>query len=125
MTESFTFRKEVLAKYDEETYEAFMEVFDSMPIAALVGQRYLAVHGGLSPALTKLEDIDKPTRMKEPPFEGLLCDLMWADPCPDDEAHLMGEFTHNSERDCSVFFGKQAANKFLEANGLISVLRGH
>lgn len=102
-----------------------MEVFDAMPIAALVGQRYLALHGGISPSLAKLEDIDKPIRMKEPPFEGLLCDLMWADPSPDDEAHMMPDFSHNSDRDCSVFFGKQAANKFLEANSLISILRGH
>jgi hypothetical protein len=36
MTEHFTFRKEVLAKYDEETYELFMEAFDSMPVAAIV-----------------------------------------------------------------------------------------
>lgn len=91
-----------------------MEVFDAMPIAALVGQRYLAVHGGISPALKKLEDIDKPKRHKEPPFEGLVCDLMWADPCPDSEAHMVPEFTHNTERDCSVFFGKDAACSFLE-----------
>jgi serine/threonine-protein phosphatase 2B catalytic subunit len=50
---------------------------------------------------------------------------MWADPTPDDNVHLMQEFTHNTERDCSVYFGKVAANKFLEANSLISILRGH
>lgn len=59
MTENFTFRKEVIQKYDEETYDMFMECFDSMPVAGLVGEKYLAVHGGISPLLTHLADINK------------------------------------------------------------------
>lgn len=125
MTESFTFRKEVLGKYDEETYDLFMDVFDSMPVAALVAQRYLAVHGGISPSLNKLEEIDRPQRFKEAPFEGLFCDLIWADPTPDEEAHMIPEFSPNSDRDCSVYYGKQAASQFLNNNSLISILRAH
>lgn len=36
MTEAFTFREEVLDRYDTEVYDMFMEVFDALPIAALV-----------------------------------------------------------------------------------------
>lgn len=54
MTETFTFRREALDKYDEEIYELFMEAFDSMPVAAHVANRYLAVHGGISPLLTDI-----------------------------------------------------------------------
>lgn len=63
MTETFTFRNEVLQKYDEETYELFMEAFDSMPVAAHVANRYLAVHGGISPLLSDLTQIDKENRL--------------------------------------------------------------
>jgi serine/threonine-protein phosphatase 2B catalytic subunit len=63
MTSSFTFRYEVISKYDEETYELFMELFDNLPIAALVGDKYLAVHGGIGPELSKIKminsDIDR------------------------------------------------------------------
>jgi serine/threonine-protein phosphatase 2B catalytic subunit len=55
MTENFTFRTEVITEYDEETYNLFMECFDNMPIAAIVGGKYLAMHGGISPELTKLD----------------------------------------------------------------------
>jgi serine/threonine-protein phosphatase 2B catalytic subunit len=55
MTESFTFREEVLDRYDLEVYDLFMEVFDSLPISALVAKKYLAMHGGISPELSKLE----------------------------------------------------------------------
>lgn len=55
MTESFTFRDEVLDRFDLEIYDLFMEAFDSLPIAALVAKKYLAMHGGISPSLSKLE----------------------------------------------------------------------
>ena len=51
MTENFTFRSEVLEKYngDEAIYDAFMDSFDAMPLAATVGGEYLCMHGGISP----------------------------------------------------------------------------
>ena len=55
MTETFTFRAEVLMKYDQQVYDHFMEVFDAMPIAAQVAKKYLAMHGGISPQLEKLD----------------------------------------------------------------------
>jgi diadenosine tetraphosphatase ApaH/serine/threonine PP2A family protein phosphatase len=33
----------------------FMEVFDSLPISAVVAKKYLAMHGGISP---EMETID-------------------------------------------------------------------
>jgi serine/threonine-protein phosphatase 2B catalytic subunit len=51
MTESFTFREEVLDWYDIEVYDLFMEAFDSLPISALIAKKYLAMHGGVSPDL--------------------------------------------------------------------------
>lgn len=50
MTEHFTFRNEVLAKYrEEEIYDRFLESFESMPLAATVNNDYLCMHGGISP----------------------------------------------------------------------------
>lgn len=59
MTENFTFRKEVIDRYDENTYEIFLEVFNSLPLACLVDDKYLAMHGGISPDMQKLEDINR------------------------------------------------------------------
>ena len=41
----------------------FMEVFDSMPLACIIDDKYVAMHGGLSPELTdkKIEEINKTT----------------------------------------------------------------
>ena len=39
-----------------------MELFDSLPIACVVADRYLAMHGGISPDLEVIEDINKINR---------------------------------------------------------------
>jgi serine/threonine-protein phosphatase 2B catalytic subunit len=84
MTDSFTFREEVVSRFDVEVYDAFMELFDSLPISCVVDEKYLAMHGGISPELNLIEEINQINRFQEVPLEGLFCDLMWADPMKDD-----------------------------------------
>lgn len=124
MTEAFTFREEVLERYDEEVYELFMDSFDAMPISAVVAKKYLAMHGGISPELSKFEQINEINRFEEIPLDGIFCDLMWADPM-DDESAPHGEFKENPERECSNYFGKKPVKQLLKKNKLLSVFRGH
>lgn len=124
MTDHFTFREETINKFDEEVYKTIMEAFDSMPLAAVVNDRYLAIHGGLSPDLKKLSQISKIDRFKEPPVKGLFCDLLWADPMNDDEANE-SDFHENKERECSYLFGKKPTKKLLDNHNLMSIVRAH
>lgn len=72
MTISFNFRQEVLAKYDQEIFDRLMDVFDAMPVSAVINQKFIAFHGGISPEIRTLEDINKFDRFKEPPKTGVL-----------------------------------------------------
>ena len=92
-------------KYSEQVYEACMEAFDCLPLAALMNKQFLCIHGGLSPEFHTLDDIRKVERFKEPPAYGPMCDILWSDPREDFGSERTGEhFSHNSTRGCSYFY---------------------
>ena len=61
-------------------WKDFAQVFDALPAAAVVDDRILCMHGGLSPELSDLDVINKQLRPLDVPDQGLLCDLLWSDP---------------------------------------------
>lgn len=126
LTEYFTFKTECKIKYTEAVYDACMDAFDCLPLAALMNQQFLCVHGGLSPELHTLDDIKKLDRFKEPPAFGPMCDLLWSDPLEDYGNEKTSEhFSHNSVRGCSYFYSYPACCEFLQNNNLLSIIRAH
>ena len=63
-------------------WRIYADCFNCMPVAALVGDKIFCMHGGLSPELEDLSQIMDIPRPTDVPDEGLLCDLLWADPDP-------------------------------------------
>ncbi|KAK1903781.1 Serine/threonine-protein phosphatase 2B catalytic subunit alpha isoform [Dissostichus eleginoides] len=113
-------------KYSEQVYDSCMEAFDCLPLAALMNQQFLCVHGGLSPEIHTLDDIKKLDRFKEPPAFGPMCDLLWADPLEDFGNEKTQEyFGHNTVRGCSYFYSYPAVCEFLQTNNLLSIIRAH
>lgn len=126
LTDYFTFKLECKRKYSERIYEACMESFCALPLAAVMNKQFFCIHGGLSPELQTLDDIRNIDRFREPPTQGLMCDILWSDPVEDFGQEKSNEsFIHNHVRGCSFFFTYQAACQFLERNKLLSIIRAH
>jgi serine/threonine-protein phosphatase 2B catalytic subunit len=130
LTEYFTFKRECLHKYSANVYEACIRSFCALPIAGLVDGKFFCVHGGLSPQLMSLRDLDNLNRHQEPGSHGLLCDLLWSDPIAnfgtENEPRVMERgFIHNGVRGCSFFYTYDAVCQFLDRNNLLTVIRGH
>lgn len=102
-----------------------MDCFDALPLAVLVNEHFLCLHGGISPDIKTLADIDKINRLDEIPKKGPFCDLVWADPIDNDTGDLDKTWVYNESRGCSFVFGKDALNTFLTRNNLLSVIRAH
>eukprot|EP01102_Stenamoeba_stenopodia_P012168 TRINITY_DN3806_c0_g1_i1.p1 TRINITY_DN3806_c0_g1~~TRINITY_DN3806_c0_g1_i1.p1 ORF type:complete len:604 (-),score=114.24 TRINITY_DN3806_c0_g1_i1:50-1861(-) len=140
MTKSFNFKKECLRKYNKKFYKLAMQCFDQLPLAATLQTEMgtlFCVHGGISPDLEVLSDINEIERVTDPIY-GLYCDLLWADPVPLPHKSLTNDeifnyttragsldFEINTTRGCSVHFGLVAIRDFLGDNNLIGIIRGH
>ena len=93
--------------------------FNWMPITALVNEKILCMHGGLSPDLTLISDIYSIKRPSDVPDKGMLCDLLWSD--PDDQIYNWG----SNDRGVSYTFGQSVLQKFIDKNNLDLVCRAH
>ena len=94
------------------------EVFDLLPLAAVVDNKVFCVHGGLSPSINTLDEIRKIDRKMEVPNEGAMSDLMWSDP---DDIH--GWMV--SPRGAGYLFGGEVVEKFNQENSIELICRAH
>ena len=115
----YGFYDECKRRYNVKLWKAFTELFNFLPVAALIDDKILCMHGGLSPDLKSLQNIKDIQRPTEIPDNGLLCDLLWSD--PDKEAVDYDE----NDRGVSVIFGEKVVMDFNKKNDLDLIIRAH
>ena len=76
----YGFYDECKRRYSIKLWKIFSDVFNCLPVAALIDDKILCMHGGLSPDLRSLQQIADLQRPCDIPDKGLLCDLLWSDP---------------------------------------------
>jgi len=119
ITQVYGFYDECLRKYGTaNVWNMFTDLFDYLPLTALVENQIFALHGGLSPNVDTLDHIRALDRIQEVPHEGPMCDLLWSDP---DDRSGWGI----SPRGAGYTFGQDISENFNHNNGLTLVSRAH
>ena len=116
----YGFFDECKRRYNVKLWKSFVDLFNCLPIAASIDDKILLVHGGLSPELKKVEQLQKIVRPTDIPEDGLLCDILWSDP----DINVKGDWGPN-DRGVSVTFSQKTLEKFLENNNLDLLCRAH
>lgn len=100
-------------------WKTFTDCFNTLPVGALIDEKIICMHGGLSPELNSFDQIRRILRPTDIPDSGLLCDMLWSD--PDKEILGWGE----NDRGVSYTFGPDVVTKFLRRHDLDLVCRAH
>ncbi|CAH1173808.1 unnamed protein product [Phaedon cochleariae] len=114
----YGFFDECKRRYNTKIFKLFTNVFDTLPVAAIIDDKIFCCHGGLSPELLHIGQIRNIERPTDVPIQGLLCDLLWSDPC------TTPGWTDN-DRGVSYCFGPDVITKFLRKHDLDLICRGH
>lgn len=121
MNRVYGFEGECKAKYNDRVFRLFSESFSALPLATLIAQKYLTLHGGLfSEDKISLDDIRKLDRHKQrqPGQQGLMMEMLWTDP-------QTTPGRGPSKRGVGLQFGPDVTKRFCEANGLEAIIRSH
>lgn len=124
MNKTYGFTDECEHKYSKKVFDCFAESFGALPLATLINQSYLCMHGGLfSNDKVTLQDIKKFNRFPlsgstQPPREGIAMELLWTDP-----QHSNGRSP--SKRGIGMQFGPDITERFCLSNKIRKILRSH
>ncbi|KAK0412815.1 hypothetical protein QR680_006425 [Steinernema hermaphroditum] len=115
----YGFYDECKRRYSIKLWKCFQDVFNCMPVAALIDNKIFCCHGGLSPNLRTLDQLRRLVRPVDIQETGLLCDILWSDPDP----NVVGWAPN--DRGVSYVFGVDVLGQFLQKMDLDIVVRGH
>ena len=115
----YGFYDECKRRYSIRLWRVFSDVFNCLPVSALIDEKIFCMHGGLSPELKNLDQIKNIMRPTDVPDTGLLCDLLWSDPERGVEAY------GDNDRGVSFTFGENVVRKFNEKHDIDLICRAH
>jgi len=138
MNKRYGFEEECNRKLGEHgplVFSNFQKAFAQLPLACLIDNKILVVHGGIGDGRWRLSDLRAVQRpldeeqLKKPSMSWIY-DLMWSDPIEDDDKTKQGLFgVHESPRSSSRIkatrFAWDVTKTFCAANGLSLIIRSH
>ena len=123
MNSNGLFNQQLKEFYDDdavsnEILSLFNEVFDYLPLCAVIARKIFCLHGGLTPDITSIEDL-KNYSLPVHDLSGTLGDLIWGDWCDGIT------YYRENQRGKGYYFGAEAVAQFLDNSNLNLIIRGH
>ena len=119
ITQLYGFYDECIQKFgNANVWKMFTDLFNYLPISAIVENKIFCLHGGLSPDIETIDEIRRLDRRRDVPSSGAMCDLLWSDP---EERLGWGV----SPRGAGYIFGSDISKQFTQRNNLMMVNRAH
>ena len=120
ITQVYGFYDECMRKYGSiNVWRYCTEIFDYLPISAIIAEKIFCIHGGLSPTIDTIDEIKNIDRKQEVPHDGAMCDLLWSDPEQDQKGFGI------SPRGAGYLFGEDVVKTFEEINKINLIARAH
>ncbi|CAA3029919.1 serine threonine- phosphatase BSL1 [Olea europaea subsp. europaea] len=123
----FGFRIECIERMGESdgiwTWTRFNQLFNHLPLAALIEKKIICMHGGIGRSINSVEQIEKlerPITMDAGSI--VLMDLLWSDPTENDSVEGLRP---NARGPGLVAFGPDRVTDFCKKNKLQLIIRAH
>lgn len=119
VNQMYGFYAEILLQFGHPGIWTFCnDIFDLLPMAAIIDEQIFSVHGGLSPDISTIDKISLINRNEELGQKGPFCDMCWSDP------EEVSEWKFNP-RCAGYLFGENQSKEFCRINKLRFVTRSH
>ena len=115
----FGFSDVIMEKYSETIYWLYNVGFSTMPLAAVLNNNTIGLHGGVASNIRYLKDIENLPAHQLSGYDDRLGNL-WNDPNEDHDG-----FKANKKRKVFYSFGRDVFDRFMKDNDLELMVRGH
>mmetsp|Transcript_152749 Transcript_152749/g.281220 ORF Transcript_152749/g.281220 Transcript_152749/m.281220 type:complete len:315 (+) Transcript_152749:69-1013(+) len=119
ITRIYGFYDECKRRYNIKLWKTFCDVFNCLPFAAIIDEKIMCMHAGLSPELNSMDQIRRLVRPSDVPDCGIICDLLWGDPDKDITGWA------ENDRGVSYVFGPDVVSAFNKKHDLDLIVRSH
>jgi diadenosine tetraphosphatase ApaH/serine/threonine PP2A family protein phosphatase len=120
MNFGYGFYDVVSRRFGRGAYGIFAEVFAHLPIACIVNERMLLLHGGIPDNIARIEEIESIKRPEEEVTDPVAFQILWNDP-----TYYVDEFSPSPRGVGAKVFGRKALTRFLQTNSLEILIRAH
>jgi hypothetical protein len=114
----------------QHVFSSFAMSYQYLPLATLLGESILVLHGGIGDGqwdLSYLDDLERPINHEAMARDKVVYNILWSDPIDEDTKGSFG--VHDSPRDgharLVISFGADVTREFCARNGLGMIIRSH